>query len=134
MLRASSSYAGLHSAKGGAVETGCSDLLCCYILVSYIILPLSTAPPYNEYPAGLRSVVPIAAGAFCAVLCACDVHVISFAHYTYIYIYIYYIHTLHIYYLSLYIYIYIIHISIILCDMHIYMYICIFTYTHNHIP
>ena len=44
----------LHSAKGGAVETGCSELYDV-ILVYFIILPPSTAPPShctprNEYP------------------------------------------------------------------------------------
>ena len=40
----------LHSAQGGAVETGCSGLHKNYRLFCCIILPQSTAPPCNEYP------------------------------------------------------------------------------------
>ena len=38
------------SSKGGAVEIGCSELYDVILLVVYIILPQSTAPPCNEYP------------------------------------------------------------------------------------
>ena len=45
----------LHSAKGGAVEPGCSDLygVIYYVTVQYYPNPLHsppTAPPCNEYP------------------------------------------------------------------------------------
>ena len=45
----------LHSAKGGAVETGCRDLYDVIHYFHYIILPQCTAPPShctpcNEYP------------------------------------------------------------------------------------
>ena len=45
----------LHSAKGGAVETGCSDFngVIYYFTISYYPNPLHpppTAPPCNEYP------------------------------------------------------------------------------------
>ena len=45
----------LHSAKGGAVETGCSDLydvICCFTIQYYPnpLHPRSTAPPSAEYP------------------------------------------------------------------------------------
>ena len=45
----------LHSAKGGAVETGCSDLygVIYYFIIYYYPHPLHTpptAPPCNEYP------------------------------------------------------------------------------------
>ena len=38
------------SSKGGAVETGCSDLYDVCMRVYYIILPQSTAPPSDCTP------------------------------------------------------------------------------------
>ena len=51
----------LHSAKGGAVETGCSDLHDMMILVYYIILPQSTAPPIHCTPLCRVSTFPFPA-------------------------------------------------------------------------
>ena len=62
---------GLHSAKGGAVETGCSDFVWCYVLCYYIILPQSTAPASHCTP------------------CKNYVYIYTYIHYIYIYIYIY---------------------------------------------
>ena len=40
----------LHSAKGGAVETGCSEIYMMIYTICYIILPQSTAPPIHCTP------------------------------------------------------------------------------------